>query len=56
MRETYMTQQDKDFMKLRDEVFKIIPQGEKNYKTWKRFREYMEFYYKHLKGLKEIIK
>ena len=48
MRETYTTEQDVEFMKLRDKVFKVIPEGEKNGKKWRAFRDYMNFCYKKL--------
>lgn len=57
MRSTYMTKQDKEFMDLRDKVKKVIPYGSIDHKTkrqqakkWRAFKEYMDFYYKNLKG------
>lgn len=51
-RTTSMTKQDQEFMKLRDQVFKVIPQGTSNGKQWRAFREYMDFYYKKLPSQK----
>lgn len=50
MRDISMTEEDKQFMELRDRIFEVIPQGEDNAHTWARFREYMDFYYKSLPG------
>lgn len=49
-----MTKQDKEFMKLRDQVFKKIPQGTKNSKKWKAFSSYMNFYYKKLPSFQDV--
>lgn len=48
MRETHMTKQDQEFIRLRNQVFKVIASGAKNGKKWRSFREYMDFYYKKL--------
>lgn len=48
MRDTSMSKPDAEFMKLRDQVFKVIPQGTSNGKKWRAFRAYMDFYYKNL--------
>lgn len=48
MRETYISEQDAEFMKLRDQVLKVIPPGTSNGKKWRAFREYMNSYYKKL--------
>lgn len=52
MRETGTTIEDEEFMNLRDEIFKTIPHGDIinkriQAKKWRRFRNYMEFYYKN---------
>lgn len=36
---------DKDFMKLRDQVLKLIEQGADNQRVWRRFVKYMQVYY-----------
>ena len=45
MKNTATTKQDRDFMKLRDRVFKVIPAGVKNSKEWRQFMKYMDVYY-----------
>lgn len=62
MRETYITEQDKKFMKLRDfilNIFPVPPEGEgrlkkKNQirKEWKSFCRYMDVYYKEVKSMR----
>lgn len=54
MRSIHITKQDKEFMKLRDQVLKIIPivrEGDEKgkiemRKKWKAFRIYMGSYYR----------
>lgn len=53
MKETYIINQDKQFMKLRDQVFKLIPAGKDYGKKWRAFREYMNFYYKRIPSIHE---
>lgn len=48
MRDTSMTNQDAEFEKLREQVFKVIPRGSPHGKKWKAFRAYMDFYYKDM--------
>lgn len=55
MRNTSMNKQDREFMKLRDQVFRVIPSGTQNGKKWRAFREYMDFYYKKVPSFEKYI-
>lgn len=52
MRETAVTNEEKEIMELARQVRKII----KTHKQWVRFREYMAFYYKKLPSHLDLIR
>lgn len=47
-RETGMTKEDVEFMKMGEAVLKYIPQGKDRAYKWRKFKAYMEFYYRDM--------